>query len=128
MIECRRRSVQLLGTSLVAALALLGSAAVLKLTELTPPARIVVALIPLPFYVALFVVAVRVTRRLDELKQRIQLEALAFAVIGMLLSTFCYGMVLKADVGVPVLDWEWVWVITVVFYSAGHLIAWRRYR
>ena len=128
MIECGRRSVQLLVAALVAALALIGSAAVLKLTELTPPARVAVALVPLPFYVALFVVAVRVTRRLDELKQRIQLEALAFAVIGMLLCTFCYGMVLMADVGAPALDWEWVWVITVVFYIAGHLIGWRRYR
>ena len=70
----------------------------LKLTELTPPARVAVALFPLPFYVALFVVGVRVTRRLDELKQRIQLEALAFAVIGMLLSTLCYGVLLQADV------------------------------
>ncbi len=128
MRECGQRNLQLLGTSLVAALALIGSAAVLKFTELTPAARVVVALIPLPFYVALFVVAVRVTRRLDEQKQSIQLEALAFAVIGMLLSTLCYGLLVRADVGVPVLDWEWVWVITVVFYIAGNLVAWRRYR
>ena len=128
MTECGRQSVLMLVVALLAAMALMGSVVVLKLTDLTPPARVAVALIPLPFYIALFVVAVRATRRLDELKQRIQLEALAFAVIGMLLSTFCYGMVLKADVGVGALDWEWVWVITVVFYSAGHLIAWRRYR
>ncbi len=128
MTACGRQNVLMLGAALLAALALMGSVVVLKLTDLTPPARVAVALIPVPFYIALFVVAVRVTRRLDELKQRIQLEALAFAVIGMLLSTFCYGMVLMADVGVPALDWEWVWVITVVFYIAGHLIAWRRYR
>ncbi len=128
MRECGQRNLQLLGASLVAALVLIGSAAVVKFTELPPPARVVVALIPLPFYVALFVVAVRVTRRLDELKRRIQLEALAFAVIGMLLCTFCYGMVIQADVGAPALDWVWVWVITVVFYIAGNLIAWRRYR
>ncbi len=128
MTDCGRQNVLVLVAAVLAAMALLGSVVVLKLTELTPPARVAVALIPLPFYIALFVVAVRVTRRLDELKQRIQLEALAFAVIGMLLSTFCYGMVLEADVGAPALDWEWVWVITVVFYIAGHLIAWRRYR
>ena len=128
MNDCGRRSVQMLVTALLAAVALLGSAVVLKLTELTPPARIALALIPLPFYIALFVVAVRATRRLDELKQRIELEALAFAVIGMLLFSFCYGMVLMADVGAPAFDWEWVWVITVVFYGTGRLIAWRRYR
>ncbi len=128
LIECKRRSLLMLGVALLAAAALLGSTVVLKLTELTPPARVAVALIPLPFYIALFIVAVRVTRRLDELKQRIALEALAVAVIGMLLSTLCYGMVLQADVGVTALDWEWVWVITVVFYISGHLIAWRRYR
>ena len=128
MIECGRRNVPMLVAALLSAGALIGSAVVLKLTELPPPARVAVALSPLPFYIALFVVAVRVTRRLDELKQRIQLEALSFAVIGMLLCTFCYGMVLQADVGAPALDWEWVWVITIVFYIAGHLIAWRRYR
>ena len=118
----------MLAAAMLAAVALMGSAVVLIFTELSPPARVAVALSPLPFYIALFVVAVRVTRQLDELKQRIQLEALACAVIGMLLSTACYGMVLQADVGVPALGWESVWVITVVFYSAGHLIAWRRYR
>ena len=128
MNECGRRNVLMLAAAMLAAVALMGSAVVLILTELSPPARVAVALIPLPFYIALFVVAVRVTRQLDELKQRIQLEALAFAVIGMLLSTACYGMMLAADVGVPALHWEWVWVITVVFYIAGNLIAWRRYR
>ncbi len=128
MIECGRRSVPMLVAALLSAVALIGSAVVLKLTELTPPARVAVALFPLPFYIALFVVAVRATRRLDELKQRIELEALAFAVIGMLLATLCYGVLLTADVGVPTLHWEWVWVVTVVFYGAGHLIAWGRYR
>ena len=92
-------------------------------------ARVFAAIVVLSVMgIALFVVAVRMTRRLDELKQRIQLEALAFAVIGMLLCTFCYGMVIQADVGAPALDWVWVWVITVVFYIAGNLVAWRRYR
>ncbi len=128
MNDCIRRNVFLLLVSLIAGAALLGSVLVLKLTELTPPWRIAVALMPLPFYIAMFVVAVRVTRQLDELKQRIQLEALAYASIGMLLSTISYGMLLKADVGMPVLDWEWVWVVTVVFYAAGNVIAWRRFR
>ncbi len=128
MNDCARRSVPMLATALLAATALMGSAVLLKLTELSPAARVAVALIPLPFYVALFIVAVRSTRQLDELKQRIQLEALAFAMIGMLLSTLCYGMLVWADVGVPALEWEWVWVITTVFYIAGHLFAWRRYR
>ncbi len=127
-MECERRSLPLLGVAVLAAVALLGSTAVLKLTELTTPLRLAVAFSPLPFYVALFILAVRVTRRLDELKRRIALEALAFAVIGMLLSTLCYGLLVQADVGVPVLGWECVWAITIGFYVAGNLIAWRRYR
>ena len=127
-MECERRNLPLLGVAVLAAVALLGSTAVLTLTELTTPLRVAVAFIPLPFYVALFIMGVRVTRRLDELKQRIALEALAFAVIGMLLSTLCYGLLVRADVGVPVLDWEWVWAGTIGFYVAGNLIAWRRYR
>ena len=128
MNNCIRRNVFLLVVTLIAGAALLGSVLVLKLTELTPPWRIAVALMPLPFYIAMFVVAVRVTRKLDELKQRIQLEALAYASIGMLLSTVSYGMLLQADVGMRALGWEWVWVITVVFYAAGNVMAWRRYR
>ena len=118
----------LLAVAMIASLALLGSVSVLKLTDLAQPWRIVVALVPLPFYVAMFVVTVRVMRQLDELKQRIQLEALAWALTGMLLSTLSYGLLLQADVGVRALGWEGVWVITVVFYVAGNVIAWRRYR
>ena len=128
MNECVNKSWPLLVAALLASVALVGSAAALKFAELTPPVRIGVALIPLPCYIALFVVAVRETRRLDELKQRIQLEALAFAVMGMLLSTLCYGMMLKADVGVGELGWGSVWAITSVFYITGNLVAWRRYR
>lgn len=128
MNDCKRRNVFLLVVSLIAAAVLLGSALLLKLTELTPPWRIAVALMPLPFYIAIFMLTVRATRELDELKQRIQLEALAYASIGMLLSTASYGMLLKADVGIRALGWEWVWVTTVVFYIIGNVIAWWRYR
>ena len=128
MNDCIRRNVPLLLVSLIAAGALIGSALILKLTELTEFWRIAAALMPLPFYIVMFVVAIRFTRKLDELKQRIQLEALAYATIGMLLSTITYGMLLNADVGMLAIGWEGVWVITVVFYIAGNLIAWRRYR
>ncbi len=127
-MDCARKSWSLLIAALLASAALLGAASALKFAELAPIMRIWVALIPLPFYIALFIVAVRETRRLDELKQRIQLEALAFAMGGMLLSTLCYGMLLKADVGVPDLGWGSVWAITSIFYITGNLLAWRRYR
>lgn len=127
-MDCARKSWSLLIAALLASAALLGAASALKFAELAPIMRIWVALIPLPFYIALFIVAVRETRRLDELKQRIQLEALAFAMAGMLLSTLCYGMLLKADVGVPDLGWGSVWAITSIFYITGNLLAWRRYR
>lgn len=127
-MDCARKSWSLLIAALLASAALLGAASALKFAELAPIMRIWVALIPLPFYIALFIVAVRETRRLDELKQRIQLEALAFAMVGMLLATLCYGMLLKADVGVPNLGWGGVWGITSIFYITGNLLAWRRYR
>ncbi len=128
MNDCKRRNVSLLLVALIASAALFGSVVMLKLIELTQPWRIAVALMPLPFYIAMFVVTVRVMRQLDELKQRIQLEALAWALTGMLLSTLSYGLLLQADVGIRALGWEWVWMITVVFYVAGNVIAWRRYR
>lgn len=128
MNTCDRGNFSILLVSVLAAGALIGSALVLKLTELTPVYRVGVSLVPLPFYVAMVVQAVRVTRRLDELKQRIQLEALAIALLGMLLTTVGYGMVSEAKVGLPELTWQAVWGITTVFYICGSLIAWRRYQ
>ena len=37
-------------------------------------------------------------------------------------------LLIQADVVILALGWEWVWMITVVFYAAGNVIAWRRYR
>ena len=128
MTNCKRDSLGLIVIALIAAGVLIGSAVVLVSVDLSAPWRIAVALLPFPFYVVMFVVAVRTTRRLDELKQRIQLEALAVTVVGTLLATSGHGMLMSADVGVPALEWGGIWVIATLFYVAGTVTAWRRYR
>ena len=65
----------------------------------------------LPMVPAAFVVAVslRYFRCMDELQQRVLLEALAFAFSGTALLTFGYGFLER--VGLPHLNWGWVWAV-----------------
>jgi hypothetical protein len=66
-------------------------------------------------------------RILDELKLRIQLEAIAiaFAATGALAAG--YGMLERA--GLPPFEWsQWGWPVMVLLWAVGLVIAGRRYR
>ena len=77
-------------------------------------------------YVKEFVLAwVRYYRRVDELQQRIALEALAFAFGGTALITFGYGFLDEA--GLPHLSWFWVWPIMAALWIVGGQLAKRRW-
>ena len=66
-------------------------------------------------------------RRLDELQQRIQLEALALAFFGTGVLAAFYGFLENA--GLPKLDWGGLtWPVMVVLWAGGMVIATRRYR
>ena len=79
----------------------------------------------LPAAAALFVF-VRFFRRVDELEQRIHLEALAFAFAASALATFAYGFLEGA--GFPHLNWTFVWPVMGAFWGIGGVLARRRYR
>ena len=87
--------------------------------------RYVVA--PLPMIPAAFMVvaAVRYFRALDELQQRMQLEALAFGFVGTALITFTYGFLEQA--GMPQLSWWWVWPIMASLWVVGGWLARKRW-
>jgi hypothetical protein len=70
---------------------------------------------------------VRTLRRLDEMQQRIQLEALAFAFFGTGILGISYGFLESA--GMPRLDWGAVlWPAMVGLWALGTFLSSRRYR
>ena len=87
--------------------------------------RYPVALLPMiPLGFAL-VVWVRFFRRMDELQQRLEVEALAFAFGGTALITFAYGFL--QDAGFPDLNWFYVWPLMGGLWIVGGFIARRRW-
>ncbi|MXY71517.1 MAG: hypothetical protein F4Y97_00595 [Dehalococcoidia bacterium] len=69
--------------------------------------RYIVALLPVAPIAAWVFASVRYHRLLDELQQRIQLEAMAFAFTGTAVITAGYGFLEFA--GLPRIGWVWVW-------------------
>lgn len=80
------------------------------IVEANPEAgwRYVVALLPVVPGSLVVVATVRFHRRIDELQQRITLEAIALAFAGTAVITFIYGFVEEA-VDLPRINWGWVW-------------------
>src|SRR5690606_31140639 len=88
--------------------------------------RYFVAVAPVVPIIFAVMAVVRRVRTLDELQQRIQLEALAFAFACTAVLTFTYGFL--ELVGLPHLDWLWVLPLMSVLWAVGLAIASWRYR
>ena len=87
--------------------------------------RFPVALSPvIPALIGMQVI-VRVAREMDELQQRIQLEAVAFSLGSTAMLTFSYGFL--EGVGFPHLNWTFVLPVIVALWGIGQVIARRRY-
>ena len=102
---------------------------ILKVDDLERSTRILVALIPsvpFAFFIWLFV---RNIGQMDELERKIQMEALAFAFP---LSVFMLMFLGLLQLAVPLSPEDWsyrhVWIYLPIFYFAGVVIAWRRYK
>jgi hypothetical protein len=91
--------------------------------------RIMIALVPVPFFVLLVITFIQGIRGMDELQKRIQLEALAiaFPVAVFLLTTL--GLVQHA-VELSLMDWSYThvgfMVVAIYFLSIGFVSG--RYR
>ena len=68
-------------------------------------------------------------RTLDELHRRVHLEALVFAYPLAILLLVTLGF-LQLAIDLPPEDWSYrhVWIYLPLFYFAGLVLAWRRYR
>ena len=125
--ESRRWNQRFLLLSLVAGLIVIGAAWIGRQYPLRSPVRIAMALLQGVATGAIIVGSAWSIRRLDELQQRIQLHALAFAFAGTGLLATAYGFLVNA--GLPDIDWgELVWPAMVVLWVLGMVFANRRYR
>ncbi|AZD30674.1 hypothetical protein [Pseudomonas chlororaphis] len=88
--------------------------------------RIAVSLIPVIPLIAMALVVIRQLRRLDELSQRIQLNALGIAFVCTALITFSYGFLEIA--GLPRLSMFAVWPIMGSVWLVATLLGNRRYQ
>jgi len=88
---------------------------------------IAAAILPAPFFMLLLVSMVRWTRRLDELGQQVQLEALGITAVGSAAATFIVGYLQRAGV-LSRPTWDDVWIYMAVIYLVSWAWAARRYR
>jgi hypothetical protein len=100
----------------------------LELETLSMPARILIALLPLPAFAWFLWAFVTSIGDADELERRIQLEALAVAFPLTLLLVMTLGL-LQIAVPLNPEDWSYrhIWPILYVFYLFGLMRARKRY-
>jgi Kef-type K+ transport system membrane component KefB len=114
-------------TALVAAAVDIGASLMLRYLDVSPAARIAMALLPVPANVWLLVMIVRSVRKLDEFQKRVHLEAVVIAFLATGLAVFVYGYLQKAQ-AVGALNMGLVWGFMGIFYALGYFIAARHYR
>ncbi len=106
-----------------------GAIAALRFFAMSRGAQILVALAPAPVFGLYLWRAIRGIRRLDELEQRIQLEALAIAYPVSLLLLMTLGLLQVVDALSPSLgEFLKIWPVVAWLYVLGVLVARKRYR
>ena len=107
----------------------LGAMLLLKYLPLSPPLKVVVAVVPVipfMFFIRRFLVHLR---SLDELQRRVHFEALAYAFPITILLLMTLGLLQRANViAAEKWSYEQVWLYLPLFYLVGLAISWRRYR
>lgn len=90
--------------------------------------RVMAALAPTPIAGVALITVIRGARELDELEQRIQLEALAFAFVLAVLLLMTLGL-MELAITLNRDDWSYrhVWAMLPLFYFGGLVLARRRY-
>ena len=105
------------------------SRGVLELDLSPQPFRVVVALVPVPFFVWYLVTWMRGVARMDELQRRIELEALGFAFPAVLVILMTIGLL---DLAVTLQRGDFslrnTWLLLPMLYYVGLWRAQRRYQ
>ena len=88
--------------------------------------RFPVAVVPMAPFVYGIAAYVRYVRMVDELQRRIAVESLAIAFGGTAAVTFGYGFL--ENVGLPHINWMFVWPVMAGLWILGGMFAQRQYR
>jgi hypothetical protein len=80
-------------------------------------------IVPIIFALAAFL---RYLSGIDELQQRIQLQAIGFAAGAISMLTFAYGLL--ENVGLPQLSYVWIFPLTTFLWGVGQAYFSRRYK
>lgn len=118
-------TIELIASMVAYTVILMGSIWALERTE----ARIlqvvlaVLPVVPLLFGLRAFL---RFLSRMDELQQRIQLQAIGFAAGATGMITITIGFL--GNAGLPQPSWIWVFPMIIAFWGIGTAIASRRYQ
>ena len=115
--------------SILFLVAYIAARAVLAIPETDQWLRVLAALLPVGPFVGLLYGLARGVRLLDELEQRIQLEALALAFPLAMILLLTLGL-LEIAVPLPPEDFSYrhVWAMLPVLYFIGLIVARRRYQ
>jgi hypothetical protein len=115
--------------TVVFVLAWFAARAFLEMEGTTDAARVAAALLPVAPFAWLLWEIVKGVRSMDELEQRIQLEALALAFPLTLILLMTLGL-LEIAIGLPAKDLSYrhVWAMLPALYFLGLTLARRRYR
>jgi len=105
-----------------------GARLVLESSSVPTWARVIAALAPTPIAGMALLTIIRGARDLDELEQRIQLEALAFAFVLAVLLLMTLGL-MELAITLNRNDWSYrhVWAMLPMLYFGGLAFARRRY-
>ena len=116
-----------LAWALVAAALLIASALVIESTELAREWQLLIVLIPMVPFAGMLVAQVRVSRSLDEMQRRVQLEALGLCVVLASGACVLLGQLQKIDV-LGEINLSMAMVVIVAAYAGSYALVSRRYR
>ena len=131
MNVCLSNDAKSIASALVAGATLMAAAAALKHLDLGSVGRLLMALLPLPAYIFFVLIQVKSARQMDELHQRIQLEALVFAFPTAFVGILTTWLLHMAGF-LPGLEFThavaFFLVLMIFLYAVGRTLAARRYR
>jgi hypothetical protein len=118
----------ILGLGCLTAATLIGCSLLNRGMAPGPPVRVILALVPMIPAAFLGWAIVAAVRGLDELQRLIVLEAVFGAFLTGAFLTLLYGQLQHARVGLPELNWAFIWAAMAGPCAVAFLLAARRYR
>jgi hypothetical protein len=112
----------------VTALTLIGCSLIRRGINPGPWGRVFLALVPMIPVFGLGWAMISSIRGLDELQRRIVLEAIFGAFVTGAFLTLLYGQLQHARVGLPELNWAFIWAAMAAPCAVAFFIAARRYQ